>query len=253
MSGFKILSNKLRAISPSSEIQHKNRKHLFDQQMILANRLAEFNRSQREARAAYRKALDKLLSESGTQHLPSGGSFSSKIVSRDLAGQTSGQTSKSSSFPHPRGVPLDTQVMPLVGWVIGTPSTNTNNGSGSGDWGGNWPTPPGPKPTDVFLGLNAGTVETFGGGQPGGGSATVWGYVGQYLQAVDQRDWTAALMTANANINAAFDPSWSVTNYFSVFSENANLVFVANILFLIYDAPSWQIREIVCFAALADL
>ena len=61
----------------------------------------------------------------------------------------------------------------------------------------------------------------------------MWGYVGKYFQTADLGTGTDSFrLTMQAAASVTVDPSWTITNYCSVFSENANLTVW---LFLIYE------------------
>jgi hypothetical protein len=220
-----ILSKEFKIVNPDAKIQKSHRDYLAKLHAEQTTQIAQLHRAQREAQAEYRKAMVKQL----TAH----GDF--KPAKRNLQyglGQrvSTGPGLLSSPTPPPPPSPGGTGT--FVRWADGSKATPANNAYSSGTLKGNY---------EVDLTISAGT-EIHDGQTQQGGSTSVWGYVGQYVQCAVQEQ-IFPLLSVTAAPAMVYAPEWSVTNIsffgYSPFSENANLTMGVNIICMCYD-PDWN-------------
>jgi hypothetical protein len=211
------IRNNFKAVSPSEKVIEQYRNHLASLHAARAKKMAEHEKWQREGRAAFRDSVMKLLMKRDFKS-PQERKF--EFGSRKLKSAHE-ETARVAKL-HPRGMP---QNGPYSGWVVGEDASPSNNASSGGSFN---------QKSQVAMSLAAGMNEQQGG------STTVWGYVGQYIQQADlPQNEDSVQLTVNTSCSIVINPSWTITNYCSTFSENATLIVWLNIICQEWDS-SWE-------------
>lgn len=188
----------IKVVTPPSDVVTRDRNHLARLHAAQSKKIADFYRFQREGRAAFRDATMRLLTKRDSQP-PQERKF--EFGNRD----SKSQQRLAARLPLHS---LNTLNGDFAGWVVGEAASPGNNASS----GGSFNQETGELNLDLSAGMNS----------QQGGSTTVWGYIGQYFQAADLPSSYSGL-TINATLSAVIDPAWTITNYCTVFSENADL------------------------------
>ena len=192
-----------KQVTPSQDVQKMHRDFLSRPSQANGRKSHKEKRRAGEAEAPYRAAMLELLSKQGNLKPPSTPQARLQPLTRP------------SPLFQPRTLP---PLGSFTGWVdLPTTQTTSNNA-----WG--------ESSTDsVYVEVNAGMEE----GQ--GGSAQIFGYVGQYFVPATASP-VGTLVQASAIMLVGCAEAWTTTNIFPFTWDSASLDLWVNLIILVYNS-----------------
>ncbi len=215
------VSEYFTSVVPGEKVLNRDREYLSKRGAAEFKRRAEIDKARRETQALYNGAFIEMLTKQGNLKVPN--TRSADAASKQRRGEQHGNAGP---LPlRPRN--LISVTSPYVGWVDLYPSTGAtpgNDGSASGSFDGR---------NSLSLYVEAGQNELQGG------SASAYGYIGQYFAASDVQP-SGLLGTGTVSISAnpwvSCNPVWTTTNIWPFTWDTAVLTTYVNIWYPIYDA-----------------
>lgn len=201
--------------APDQNIQNVHRGHIAKAYENERQRILKIEKERRDTLAQYQVAMIEMLKkQGGLKNIPS-----KNHESASAEFKRSKEQAKSQMMLHPRMA----SATPFVGWVGLSPTTSSPSNSAWGEFNGD----------SVYLQVGAGMEEQEGG------SATAWGYVGQYFATNSPANQVAVLVKANASTLVGFSPQWTTTNIWPFTSDTATLNLWVNLICMVYDT-NWN-------------
>jgi hypothetical protein len=210
-----LFEKHFRITTPSKEIRDRHRDRFAAAYANGRQRTDQMYRAQRDVRAAYKSAIREILSKHGGLNLDA---LSKKTGADtvDFKSLTPSAKVQSAYSPRPRKAPPGGTV--YSGWVAG----DTNNSS--------------------FNDIDTINVEVFSGWGTEGGTDTVWGYAGQYYEAIAPSSPSEVSVSAASTLQISHGYRYTTTNYGFLSFDYAVVNLWVNMIILAYD-QQWNLLQ----------
>jgi hypothetical protein len=215
-----IASEYFTAVVPSEKVLNRDREFLSKRAAAEFKRRAEIDKARRETQALYNGAFTEMLTKQGNLKVPAtrGATAAGKQRRAEQPGKAE------PLLVRPRN--LISVTSPYVGWVdlYPTGATPGNDAGASGSFDGR---------NSISLDVAAGQNELQGG------SASAYGYIGQYFSASGVQPsglFGTGTVSISANPWVSCNPVWTTTNIWPFTWDTAVLTTYVNIWYPIYDA-----------------